>query len=258
MTTKRSDTIGIVQARLASTRLPGKTLVDIMGRPMLWHVVSRLRRASHLNDIVIATTTREEDKAIIRLAGESKIKCYAGSEDDVLDRYYQAASTFKADVIVRITADCPLIDPRVVDRVVQRFFAGSFDYVSNTLELTYPDGLDTEVFSFGALEKAWGDARRKSEREHVTPYLWKHPDKFRLANVRNDIDLSHLRWSVDQIEDLQFIREVYGRLYREGELFYMEDVLELLRKYPDLKQINQGIHRNEGYAKSVEVDQIVK
>ena len=253
-----SSIVAVVQARMHSTRLPGKVLMDIMGKPMLWHIINRMKRATRLDEIAIATTTREEDRAVIQLARGSQVGSYAGDEDDVLDRYYQAAALYKADIIVRITADCPLIDPRVVDKVVRHFLEGGFDYVSNALQLTYPDGLDTEVFSFHTLERAWKEAKWASEREHVTPYIWKNPDKFRLANVENDISLSHLRWTVDEEEDFEFVRQVYKYLYKEGEVFYMEDILSLLGKYPELKQINQGIPTNEGYAKSLREDRVLK
>jgi spore coat polysaccharide biosynthesis protein SpsF (cytidylyltransferase family) len=248
----------IIQARMGSTRLPGKVMIEIAGKPMLWHIIDRLKRAELIHSIVIATTTKEIDKPIVKLAEDSGTGSYTGSEEDVLDRYYQAAKEFAVDAIVRITADCPLIDPRVLDRVIQRYLEGDCDYASNTLKSTYPDGIDVEVFSYAALETAWKEARLASEREHVTPYIWKNPNKFRLANVENDVDLSYLRWPVDEKEDLEFVRQVYKHLYKEGHIFYMKDVLGLLEKYPDLKQINQGIVINEGYAKSLEEDKIVR
>lgn len=253
-----TNTVAIVQARLSSTRLHGKALMNIMGKPMLWHVINRLKQSRHLNDVVIATTTKEKDKAIIQLAKESKVKSYSGSEDDVLDRYYQAATRFKADTIVRITSDCPLIDPKVVDTVTEYFLAGNFDYVSNILKLTYPDGLDTEVFSYKTLKRAWEEARLESEREHVTPYIWKHPQIFNIGSFENDVDLSHFRWTVDVDKDIQFIREVYQRLYTEDGIFYMEDVLNLLQQHPELLEINKDCRRNEGYAKSLTEDRIIK
>jgi spore coat polysaccharide biosynthesis protein SpsF len=250
--------IAIVQARLESTRLPGKTMMDIMGRPMLWHVINRLKQSRRLTDIVIATTTNEKDKAIVRLARENSVKSYAGNEEDVLDRYYQAAIKFKTDVIVRLTADCPLIDPEIVDKVIEYFLSGNSDYVSNTVKPSYPDGLDTEVFSFGSLQRAWEEAKLKSEREHVTAYLWKHPELFKIGNVKNDIDLSRFRWTVDIDEDLQFVREIYQRLYIEDRIFYMEDVLKLLKQHPELLAINSSSTRNQGYAKSLSEDKMVK
>lgn len=248
----------IVQARMGSTRLAGKTLASIADKPMLAHVIERLRGSRLLEGIVVATTIKEADDSIVELARELEVYVFRGSENDVLDRYYRALQKYPADVIVRISSDCPLVDPRVVDRVISHYLRGNYDYVSNTLQLTYPDGLDTEAFSFGTLERAWKEAKWASEREHVTPYIWKNPDKFRLANVENEVNLSHLRWSVDEARDLQFVREVYGQLYKEAEIFYTEDILNLLEKYPQLKQINRGIVTNEGYAKSLREDRIVK
>ncbi len=250
--------VAIVQARMGSTRLPGKVMREILGKRMLWHVINRLKRAKLINKTIIATTDKESDKPILKLDAEMEIDSFAGSEEDVLDRYYQAATRFSVDIIVRVTADCPLIDPNVVDKVIQRYLRGDCDYAANILRRTYPDGLDVEVFSYVALKKAWNEANWASEREHVTPYIWKNPDSFRLANVENSVHLSHLRWVVDEEADLEFVRQVYKHLYKEGQIFYMNEVLELLRKYPDLKQINQGIATNEGHARSLRKDRVVK
>jgi spore coat polysaccharide biosynthesis protein SpsF len=248
----------IIQARTGSRRLPAKVLADIVGKPLLAHLINRVKAAKLVESIVIATTTNEEDRVICKMAEENAVACFAGSEEDVLDRYYQAATKFNTDPIVRITADCPLIDPYIIDVVVQRYLKGDCDYAANTIKHTYPDGLDVEVFGYKALMKAWKEARWASEREHVTVYIKNNADKFRLANVQNSADLSHFRWTVDEAKDLKFAREVYKRLYREGQVFYMEDIVELLRKYPALEQINQGIHRNEGYLKSIREDRIVR
>lgn len=248
----------IIQARVGSSRLPGKTMKDILGKPMLWHMIKRLEKSKFIQKIVIATTTKERDKVILEFAKKHQLDSYTGDEDDVLDRYYQTAKKYSVETIVRLSPDCPLIDPHVVDRVIQRYLTGDCDYAANTLKLTYPDGLDVEVFSYMALEKAWKEARWASEREHVTPYIRKNPDKFRLANVENEVNLSHFRWTVDEAKDLEFVGQVYGQLYKEDEIFYMEDVLNLLGKHPELMQINQGIATNEGYAKSLREDRIVK
>lgn len=250
-------TVAIIQARVGSTRLPGKVLKEICGKPMLWYVIERVKRAKLINEIVVATTTNAEDDEIVKIAEQCRVKTFRGSEDDVLDRYYRAAKEFKADVVVRITADCPLIDPEIVDKTVEFFLKGDFDYVSNTVRPTFPDGLDVEVFSFDALKKAWENATKLSEREHVTPYIRKHPEKFKIGSFEAEHDLSHLRWTVDREEDLRFVREVYERIGKE--IFHMQDVLELLREHPELAEINRGIKRNEGYEKSLREDrEIVK
>ena len=256
-----SRTVAIVQARMGSTRLPQKVLRDIVGKPLLWHMINRLKKAKLIDEIMLATTTKEEDEPIIKLAKDNDVKSYAGSEEDVLDRYHQAARIHKVNVIARITADCPLIDPDVVDKVVKYFLDNDFDYVSNTCvgvrvdcKPTYPDGLDTEVFSFDALERAWKEAKLPSEREHVTPYIWKHSTIFKVGCIGYDEDLSHMRWTVDYEEDLMFVREVYKRLYRKGAIFHMKEILTLLSAHPELMDINRGIIKNEGYFESLEKD----
>jgi spore coat polysaccharide biosynthesis protein SpsF (cytidylyltransferase family) len=250
-------TIVILQARLGSTRLPAKVIADLSDKPLLARVVARARRIPGVDQVVLATTGLPEDRKLIAIAKEWDLPVYAGSPEDVLDRYYQAARTFSADVIVRVTADCPLLDPEVSGRVVVRFGQGDVDYAGNVNPPTFPDGLDTEVFSRDALERAWSEARLQSEREHVTPYIRNHPDRFRLANVQNDIDLSAHRWTVDEPADLTLIRRIYEHLSGEaGEFFGMADVLALLERQPDLRDINAGIARDEGYAKSLREDEI--
>lgn len=245
--------IAIVQARIASTRLPGKVMTKISGKNMLWHVVKRVQHAKKIDDIVVATTSLKEDEKILKLTSEMGVKSYAGSEDDVLDRYYKAAKKYHADIIVRITGDCPVVDPHIVDKVVQYFLENRYDYVSNTIKPTYPDGLDVEVFSYNALEKAWKEAKLLSEREHVTPYIRK-PENFKIGNFKNDIDLSDMRWTVDGQKDLDFVREIYKNLYPKKQLFLMQDILKLLKEKPELMDINSGINRNEGYIKSLKED----
>jgi spore coat polysaccharide biosynthesis protein SpsF len=245
-------TIAILQARLGSTRLPAKVIADVCGKPLLARVVERTRRIPGIDQVVLATTNLPDDEKLMALAGEWRLTAFAGSPDDVLDRYYQTARAFDADVVARVTADCPLLDPTVSGRVVARFRDGDVDYASNVRPPTFPDGLDTEVFSFAALERAWREARLQSEREHVTPYIWKHPERFRLANVANDVDLSAHRWTVDEPADLVLVRRIYEQLSAEtGESFGMADVLELLRRMPSLQSINAHFTRNEGYAKSM-------
>jgi len=245
--------VAVVQARMGSRRLPGKSLADIEGKPMLWHVVERVKRARLVDRVVVATSTQPADNAIEEMCHAHGIACYRGSENDVLDRFYHAARGERAAKVVRITADCPLMDPEVIDQVVRRFERGDLDYASNAMVRSYPDGLDTEVFSFAALECAWHEASKTSEREHVTPYL--RSEKFRTANVENhSICLSqHYRWTVDEAEDLEFIRSVY-RAFREKRNFGMNDVLELLEKNPGLEKMNSEIVSNRGYYKSLYED----
>ncbi len=248
-----NNKVAIVQARMGSTRLPGKMLIDIQGKPLLAHVIDRIREARLIDGIVIATTGNEKDRVIIDFARSRGIAYYVGSEDDVLDRFYRAAREHSAGTIIRITPDDPFKDPEVIDKVAGCYlsYKGQVDYVSNTIKPTYPEGLDVEVFSFKALEKAWQEASAPSEREHVTPYIWNHPGIFRLVNVENEEDLSHLRWTLDTEADLKFTREIYARLYH-GQVFLMNDILALLRAEPELSRINQGTARNAGYLKSLE------
>lgn len=245
-------TIAILQARMGSTRLPGKVMQDLAGKPLLQRVIERASGAHYLDGLVIATTENASDDVIATFCAEQTVACFRGDEQDVLDRYYRAASVYQADVVVRLTADCPLLDPNVTDQVIQAFQAGDFDYVSNSLEPTFPDGLDTEVFSMNALARAWRDAKLKSQREHVTPYICDHPDLFRLGNVRNATDLSWMRWTVDEPRDLEFVRRVYE--YFGDDSFGMNDLVRVMAQHPDWMALNAGIERNEGYAKSLLMD----
>jgi spore coat polysaccharide biosynthesis protein SpsF (cytidylyltransferase family) len=245
----------IVQARMGSSRLPGKVLEEIAGQPMLWHLIKRLQKSRLLEGIIIATTANEIDRPILNLAAGMGIDSFAGSETDVLDRYYQASNRYGVGVICRITADCPVIDPRIVDKAVTRFLNDKCDIV---FAAHYPDGLDTEVISYTALKKAWNEARLASEREHVTPYIYKNPQIFKISEVKCIPDLSDYRWTVDRKEDLVLIREIYRYLYREGEMFYMEDILKLFKKRPFLMLINRDIARNEGYVKSLKEDRLIQ
>jgi len=241
--------LAIIQARMGSSRFPGKTLAEISGKPMLWHVVRLVRAARAVDEVVVATTCVASDDPIARFCQREGIACFRGSEDDVLDRFYQAAKEKHADAIVRITADCPLIDSEVIDRVVTRFQEARSDYASNTLRCTYPDGLDTEVFSFAALERAWSEAVKPSEREHVTPYLLS--GKFRTVNVESEapVPLGTHRWTVDYPSDLEFVRKIYAELSENGGFGY-RDVLDLLHRRPDLSVI-PAIISNEGYYSSL-------
>lgn len=248
-------TVAIIQARMNSTRLPGKVLIDIVGKPMLWHVVRRTQRAQTLDQVVVAMPDQPADTAIAEYCAEVGIDWFRGNEEDVLDRYYQAASHFEADVVVRITADCPLIDPEVIDKVVNTYRHGRYDYVTNTIPCTYPDGLDVEVFPSTVLGNAWRYARWESEREHVTPYIRNHPELFQIKNVAHEEDLSNMRWTVDEPQDLEFMRAVYNRL--ENSSLGMADVLAVLERCPALLEISAGIGRNEGYQKSLREDQLV-
>jgi len=238
--------VAIIQARLGSTRLPGKVLVLLAGEPALARVVRRLARARTLDEIVVATTTRPADDEIESFCDERGWLCSRGSEDDVLDRYYQAAIAREADVVVRITSDCPLIEPIVVDRVVGEFLARypEIDYVSNVApQRTYPRGLDTEAVSMEALRRVWAEIRDAEYREHVTLYIRRHAETFRIHNVTNETDLSGMRWTVDTPEDLAFVRRIYDHF--GNDTFSWQDVLAALEQHPEWLDINRHVQHKK-------------
>ncbi|XOB98440.1 cytidylyltransferase domain-containing protein [Deinococcota bacterium DY0809b] len=236
--------VAIVQARMGSTRLPGKVMLPLAGKPMIHHVVERVRRVPELDEVVVATSTLEQEQPLVECLHEMGVPVFRGSEQDVLERYYLAAKDFYADAVVRITADCPLISPRVTSAVVRAFLAcNGCDYVSNTLKRTFPRGLDTEVVRFSALERAHREAATPSEREHVTPYIWKQPDRFRIQQYRGEVDLSALRWTVDTPEDFKLARRVFEALYPKHPRFDVDEVLSLLKRHPEWTEINAGVRQ---------------
>ena len=241
--------VAIIQARMSSSRLPGKVLLPLAGEPVLWHVVHRTRVCQTVAEVVVATSTDASDDVIQAWCQKSDVACYRGSLTDVLDRYYQAAKLHSADAVVRITADCPAIDPTIVDEVVREFVAGSFEFYGLAGE--FPDGLDCTVFAFSALARAWREAVLPSEREHVGPYIEKQPGLFKSGGLKKYSGLSHYRWTLDEPRDYEFLQAVFTRLYRPGSTFLAADVLALLEREPDLLQINSNIVRNEGYLKSL-------
>lgn len=232
-------TVAIIQARMGSTRLPGKTMADLAGRPVLERVVNRTRRATLLDAVCVATTQRHEDDVVASLATELGVAVFRGSEADVLSRYVGAAKATGADTCVRVTADCPLIDPTIIDLVIQSFrdAQGGADYASNRLRATYPRGLDTEVFSSWALREADREAVEPFDRTHVTTFLYRTPGRFRLVGVENEENLSAWRWTLDEPDDLCFVREVYDALGPRDD-FGAEDVKRLLLERPELAIIN--------------------
>ena len=240
------STIAIIQARMSSTRLPGKVLKTLIDKSVLGHVVSRLQTSKTLDDVVVATTTHQIDDVIAAESRNFKAKVFRGSEEDVLSRYAAAAAEFGADVVIRITSDCPLIDPELIDQMLQKFLAlPAVDYLSNTLERTYPRGLDVEIFSRKALSLACEKARQSFEREHVTPYIYQHTDLFRLASYVDDVDRSHFRWTLDTPRDWQCIEAIYRHLYQPGEIFTAADVYALLQRYPEIEKFNEQVQQKK-------------
>jgi glutamate-1-semialdehyde 2,1-aminomutase len=238
------NVVAIVQARMGSTRLPNKVMRSIGGVPMIELLLTRLSKASEINRIVVATSIAPGNEPLVAHVKRLGYACEQGSENDVLDRYYQAALLHKADVVVRITGDCPLIDPAIVDEAVRRFKLEGVDYLSNTSPPTYPDGLDTEVFSFSALERAAQEATRLFDREHVTPYL-RESGQFSRTSIQHDQDFSALRWTVDEVADFEVISMVFSNLSPDIHFSWLQ-VLELQQKKPELFFKNQDLVRNEG------------
>jgi glutamate-1-semialdehyde 2,1-aminomutase len=237
-------TVAIVQARTGSRRFPGKVMQPIRGTPLIALLLRRLSRAAELDEIVVATSLNPRDEALADCVRGLGYRVFQGSEQDVLDRYYEAAKQASADVVVRITGDCPLVDPRLVDETVAAFRAAGFDYVSNASPATFPDGLDIEVFSMGALREAWSNAKGASEREHVTLYI-RESGRFTTLNRSHDVDLSAERWTVDEPEDFQVISAVFEHFHPRRD-FSWKDVLQLRQDQPELFAANRHLIRNEG------------
>ncbi|MCG6173186.1 glycosyltransferase family protein [Anoxybacillus sp. LAT_35] len=237
----------IIQARMGSTRLPGKVLKKVLGKTLLEYQMERVKKAKTIDEMIIATTTKESDDPIVQLCQQLSIPYYRGSEEDVLSRYYETATKFGVDVVVRLTSDCPIVDPNVIDKVVEHYLENKdrYDYVSNTLARTYPRGLDTEVVSYEVLKRAHEDAKELVYREHVTAYIYHHPDQFRLCNVSNEKDESKHRWTVDTEEDFLLIKNILEILYPINPLFTLKDVIQVLQDKPEWVEINAHIEQKK-------------
>jgi spore coat polysaccharide biosynthesis protein SpsF len=233
----------VVQARMSSSRLPGKVMMPILGKTLLARMIARLLMIRHRATVVIATSTHPGDDVIEQEANKIKVPCYRGSMDNVLDRHYQAALAFNADIVLKIPSDCPLIDPAIIDRVLSYFFKhrDKYDFVSNLHPATYPDGNDVEVMTMACLTKAWEQASRRLELEHTTPYIWEHPELFRIGNITwetgLDYSMSH-RFTIDYPEDYEFIKTVFEELYRAKNDFSCDDILTLLNQKPEIYSLN--------------------
>jgi len=243
----------IIQARMASSRLPGKVLMEVLGRPLLSYQIERLHFSERIDDIIIATTMKKEDDPLAELACKEGLKAFRGSEDDVLDRYYQVAKRHNAEHIMRLTADCPLVEPSVCDSIAAAYFLSGCDYVK-TGE-TFAEGLDCEVFSFRALEKAWKNAKLKSEREHVTLYFRNQPELFEVKTINNETDDGKYRLTVEQEEDYFVVKAIIENLYA-GTYDYIRinEVKSFLKSNPEIFEINRNILRNEGTLMSLDKD----
>jgi len=233
-----------------SSRLSGKVMMKPDGKnPIVYYVIKQLQNCKLLDDVVIATTNRPEDDVLAHFVKDMGISIFRGSSNDVLDRYYKCAKEFSFSDIVRITSDNPLIDPTIVDLVISKYLEGDIDYVSNCHPRTFPQGTETEVFSFRTLETVWKNAKNPPEREHVTPYIYNNPNKFKIFNVDYLENLSHLRWTVDRENDFELVRTIISKIKKRPIL--MNDILELLEQQPNLKKINANYIMNEGYLQSL-------
>lgn len=235
----------IVQARLGSTRLPGKVLLDVQGYPVLYHVLNRVSQVENV-EVIVATSTSIGDNPIECFCKDHGVQCFRGSELNVLERYYQAAKHYGFDTIVRITSDCPFIDPHIISSIIEHYKKTDCDMVTNggadLKNRTFPRGMDVSVFSFDVLEEAFLNATKKSQLEHVTPYMYEHS---KVEFFKQDIDQSHYRLTLDTFEDLELTRKIYSLLHKDGELFYLDDIISLLERNPEMVLINQFVKQKE-------------
>jgi spore coat polysaccharide biosynthesis protein SpsF (cytidylyltransferase family) len=246
--------LAIIQARMGSTRLPGKVLSELCNMPMLAVLIQRIKACRDIDETVVATTIDPTDDVLVDWLNQHNLPLYRGSVNDVLDRFWKCSLKHNADVIIRITADDPLKDPAIISRALSEFHARPLiDYVSNTLKPTFPEGLDIEVFRSEALEKAATEATLVSDREHVTPYIWRQPDKFSLLNFEMDPDLSSWRWTVDTPQDMLFVRKIFAHFNNDIQVSH-KDIISYLLTNPDLLKINSGIKRNAGYLNTIAME----
>lgn len=256
--------IAIIQARMNSTRLHNKALLKIGDQPMLYHVVKQTKASKFVKDIIIATTKSPKDKKIINFCLKHNLKYFCGSNNDVLDRYFKCAKKFTCDPVIRISSDCPFIDPSIIDQIISKFRKNSCDYVANNFEkinkkwensaCNFPQGMVVEICNFKTLEKAWKVAKKPSEREHVFPYVQFNAKFFKVSNLVYKKDLSFIRCTVDKKEDLKFVRELWKRIPKSKKTIHINDILKIINKEPCLVEINNKTNFDEGYKKSVQKD----
>jgi spore coat polysaccharide biosynthesis protein SpsF len=249
---------------MGSTRLSGKIMKKIGNQPMLYHVIKQTMASKYVDSVIIATTCSNKDKKIVDFCIQNNLKYFQGSNRDVLDRYYKCAKKFSCDPVVRINSDCPFIDPLVIDTIIFKFLKNSYDYVSNNFDklggkwqndiCKFPQGMVVEICKFKTLEKAWQQAKKPSEREHVFPYVQFNPKIFKLSNIKNKKDLSYIRCTVDREQDLKFVREIWKRKPKSKKIFHNKDILKIIQNNPNLVKINNKIPFDEGYQKSIRKD----
>lgn len=246
--------VGITQARMSSSRLPGKVLKPILGHPMASYQLERTKRSQLLDKSILATSTDVSDNPLVDYFEQNNQPVFRGSLNNVLNRYYECAKLHNATHVVRLTADCPLIDPDLIDKTIEQHLKNGNDYTSTA---GFPVGMSVEVFRFSVLEKAYYEAKLRSQREHVTLFIYQHPELFKLGHHTNTTNLSHLRWTVDYPEDFEFVSQIYQKLFPKNPQFSMNDVLSLLEKEPPLIKINAHMKHNEGLEKSLREDRMM-
>ena len=241
----------ILQARMSSKRFPGKVLQDLLGKPMIIRQISRIQSAKNIGKIVVATTRRQDDDLLASTLLENEIDIYRGATDDVISRYVKVIRKFQANTVVRLTADCPLVMPELLDSMIEDFSCNNWDYLSNTIFPTYPDGLDIEIFSAKSLITLYSMKLTDPEKEHVTLGFHNRKKEFNLHNYESNLDYSNLRWTVDYPEDLEFIRNVYSKFQDRMNMFGFDEVLDLIRENPGMQSIIPASLRNEALPKIV-------
>lgn len=239
--------IAIIQARLGSTRFPKKIFSTLADKPLIWHVINRLKYSKKIDKIVLATTDTLTDNELATWAEKEGVALFRGSESNVLERFYLAAKQFDSDIIVRITADDPFKDPVIIDRVIDKLLKEKLDFAYNNYPPSFPEGLDTEVFTFNSLERAYTQCVNDYEREHVTQFFYRNKELFKQGNFANTSDLSHLRWTIDTELDYSMANEIYKLLYNNNEIFLMDDILEVIKKNPKISEINKYVPRTLMY-----------
>jgi len=247
----------IIQARTGSKRLPKKVLKKIGKFLVIEHVIKREKKSNKIEQTILATTKKSEDRILLQIAKKNNIVGFVGKSNDVLDRYYQCALKYQADPIIRITGDCPLIDWKLIDKMIGFYKKHKCDYLCNTFPPTFPDGLDVEIFSFKALKKMWKNAKLNSEQEHVTAYIRKNPRDFKIVNYANQVNLSKYRWTVDETSDLKFLRKIFS-LLKPKVMITTKDILRIIKEHPKILEINNEISRNRGYVESIKQEKIAK
>lgn len=241
-------TVAIIQARCGSSRFPEKVFANLSGHPLIWHVVNRVRNSSMVDEVVVATTTNPIDDKLYEWCVANSVPVNRGSENDVLNRFYETAKKFNADVVVRITADDPFKEPRLIDEAINTLVSETADYVCNNFPPTYPEGTDVEVLTFDALEKQELNSTSDYEREHVTQYIYHNPQDFKMLNLSNSEDLSYLRWTIDTEKDFKMVKTIYDNLYSsDDKIFHMDDILKFLKDNPEVATMNSDVKRSAMY-----------